>query len=117
MKQLRWKPHQEARAKKKVTTMYKGVNGLLELSIDQFQLKSIAVRTRQLGEQVYIFQDQTLTVTCTHSFEVHSNCGTTYQLASNSVTMLSHSKMHYNISPSRKLPKFIKTKTKHAHRQ
>ena len=53
MKQLRWKPHQEARAKKKVTTMYKGVNGLLELSIDQFQLKSNAVRTRQSGEQVY----------------------------------------------------------------
>ena len=53
MKQLGWISHQEARAKKKVTTMYKGLNGLLDLPIDQFQLKSNRMQTRQSGEQMY----------------------------------------------------------------
>ena len=33
--------------------MYKGLNGLLELPMDQFQQKSDRMKTRQSGEQVY----------------------------------------------------------------
>ena len=84
MKLLRWTPHQEARAKKKVTTLYKGLNGHLELPIDQLQQKSDKVKTRQSGEQVYKYPE----ITCRQpfiSFQEHTDCGTTYRRASSLV--------------------------------
>ena len=109
MELLRWTPHQEARAKKKVRTMYKGLNGNLELPIDQLQIRW---KPDNLVNKCTMSRDQMSTSICTHSFQVHSDCGTTYRRASSLAATLSHLKGQYNISPLPKVPKTEKSEKK-----
>ena len=53
MTALRWLPHKETRARTRVTTLYKGLNGFLEIPTNQYQIKSDKRQTRQSGYQMF----------------------------------------------------------------
>ena len=53
MQSLGWLPHNESRARNRVTTLYKGINGLLDIPTDKYQLKSDKITTRQSGYQIF----------------------------------------------------------------
>ena len=53
MKTLGWIPHCKTRNRTKIINLYKGLNGLLEIPIHQYQLRSSRIETRQSGYQIF----------------------------------------------------------------
>ena len=52
MKDLGWLSLSEQRAKSKVTTLYKGINNLIQIPLDQFMPNENKRLTRQSGYQI-----------------------------------------------------------------
>ena len=51
--QLQWVPHQETRAKAKVTTLFKSLHNKIEIPTEQYKVRSPRMRTRQSGYHTF----------------------------------------------------------------